>query len=132
MQPWKLLEEFHTSHAIHQCTGFTTTYSYSGYTLHKQQRMYKQSIRTHVMTEYQGRSLRGTVFFFHHCLTHSPQRSPHVAIVHRHIQPIPCQIGLEFLLHMWQSTYNIHHHQCYPLGALPAFVLPLAVAVFHS
>ena len=60
------------------------TNSYSGYTLHKQQRMYKQSIQTHVMTEYQGR--RGTVFLFHHCLTHSPQRSPRVAIVHRHIQ----------------------------------------------
>ena len=37
-------KEFHTSHAIHRCTGFTTTYRYGGYTLHKQQRMYKQSI----------------------------------------------------------------------------------------
>ena len=51
------------------------------------------------MTEYQGR--RGTVFLFHHCLTHSPQRSPCVAIVQRHIQPIPCQIDLEYLLHTW-------------------------------
>ena len=36
----------------------------------------------------------------------SVQLSICVTITRRHRQPIPCQIGLEYLLHMWYSTYN--------------------------
>ena len=42
----KYYKEFHTSHAIHRCTGFITTYRYSGYMLHKQQRMYKKVLHS--------------------------------------------------------------------------------------
>ena len=87
-------------------------------------------IYEHVIRQYQGR--RGTVFLFHRCLTHSPQCSPHAAIAHRHIQPIPCQ-NIFFICGKAHTTFTIINVICplRPDEQYRTFVfLPLALTTF--